>query len=78
MPRYTEQHIMMRYAIIHISKMDNLFIFPPQVGSTIFLSGQVGNRPETPTQLVEGGLIAEATQIFNNLGYVLKVSSLHM
>ncbi len=40
----------------------------------MFLSGQVGNRPEHPTQLVEGGLEAEARQVFANLGHVLKVS----
>ncbi len=39
----------------------------------MFLSGQVGNRPEHPTTLVEGGLEAETRQIFANLGHVLKV-----
>jgi len=39
----------------------------------VFLSGQVGNTPAAPTQLVEGGLEAEARQIFTNLGHVLKV-----
>ena len=48
-----------------------------QVGSTLFLSGQVGNRPEPSTQLVEGGLEAEARQIFTNLGHVLKVSKVY-
>jgi hypothetical protein len=31
-------------------------------------------QSEHPTQLVEGGLEAEARQVFANLGHVLKVS----
>jgi len=46
-----------------------------QVGSTVFLSGQVATRPEHPTQLVEGGLEAQAKQVFANLAHVLKAAN---
>lgn len=46
-----------------------------QVGDLVFLSGQVGTRPEHPTQLVAGGLETEARQVFANLGHILKAAN---
>jgi 2-iminobutanoate/2-iminopropanoate deaminase len=45
------------------------------IGSFVFLSGQVGISPDTGT-LVEGGVEAEARQAMENLGRVLKEAGL--
>jgi reactive intermediate/imine deaminase len=44
-----------------------------KAGSTIYLSGQIPLDPETMT-LVEGGIVAEATQIFENLKAVTEAA----
>jgi 2-iminobutanoate/2-iminopropanoate deaminase len=42
-----------------------------KTGNFLFLSGQVGMNPET-NQLVEGGVEAQAKQIFKNITAVLE------
>jgi len=41
-----------------------------QAGQWLFLSGQIGLQPSTG-ELVSGGVVAEATQVLENLGAVL-------
>lgn len=42
-------------------------------GEMVYLSGQGGINPETG-KLVEGGVVAEAKQIMNNIGAVLEAA----
>jgi 2-iminobutanoate/2-iminopropanoate deaminase len=42
-----------------------------RLGDTLYLSGQIGNLPGT-TQLVSGGLVAEARQALENVSAVLQ------
>jgi reactive intermediate/imine deaminase len=44
-----------------------------KAGHTIYLSGQIPLNPETMT-LVEGGILAEATQVFDNLKAVTEAA----
>ncbi|MBU6445296.1 MAG: Rid family detoxifying hydrolase [Alphaproteobacteria bacterium] len=46
-----------------------------RVGDVLYLSGQIGNRPGT-MELVEGGIEAEARQMMENIGAVLKANGL--
>jgi len=45
------------------------------LGNLVFLAGQIGLNPQTG-QLVEGGVKAEAKQVMENLGSVLKEAGL--
>ena len=44
-----------------------------EVGSFLYLSGQVGQDPATGT-VVEGGIVAETERVFQNLSAVLKAA----
>ena len=46
-----------------------------RVGDVLYLSGQLGNKPGT-TELVEGGMEAQARQTMDNIGWVLKQNGL--
>jgi reactive intermediate/imine deaminase len=46
-----------------------------KVGDVLYLSGQLGNKPGT-TELVEGGMEAQARQAMDNIGWVLKQNGL--
>jgi reactive intermediate/imine deaminase len=46
-----------------------------KVGDVLYLSGQLGNKPGT-TELVEGGMEAQARQTMDNIGWVLKQNGL--
>jgi 2-iminobutanoate/2-iminopropanoate deaminase len=56
------------------TKLDLPFSDAVVVGNLLFLSGQVGNRPGT-SELVAGGIIAEARQAMDNIGAVLKANA---
>uniref|UniRef100_A0A0B7A8M4 2-iminobutanoate/2-iminopropanoate deaminase n=1 Tax=Arion vulgaris TaxID=1028688 RepID=A0A0B7A8M4_9EUPU len=44
-----------------------------RVDHTLYISGQVGVNPET-SQIVEGGVVAEAHQVLKNIGSVLEAA----
>jgi reactive intermediate/imine deaminase len=46
-----------------------------RVGEVLYLSGQLGNKPG-PSELVEGGMEAQARQTMDNIGWVLKQNGL--
>lgn len=48
-----------------------------KTGNFIFLSGQIGNDPQTK-KVVEGGVEAQAKQIFKNIKAVLKEAGLDL
>lgn len=48
------------------------------VGNVIYLSGQVGSRPDNPMNLVEGGIKSEARQALQNIKNVLEANGSSM
>lgn len=46
-----------------------------KVGSLLFVSGQIGLQPQTG-QVVSGGVEAEAHQVMQNIGAILKAAGL--